>query len=98
MTPADGSLTCGTPILRQASRKFSTFRRHLAMVSLGCEPSVPAMVRRGVRTRWQTDTQKRATHHSRRRHVDAGHGSRPHVIGQVAQHDAVGQGRTQVAR
>lgn len=26
---------CGTPILRQASRKFSTFRRHLAMVSLG---------------------------------------------------------------
>lgn len=28
--------TCGTPILRHASRKFSTFRRHLAMVSLGC--------------------------------------------------------------
>ncbi len=27
--------TWGTPILRQASRKFSTFRRHLAIVSLG---------------------------------------------------------------
>lgn len=27
--------TWGTPILRHASRKFSTFRRHLAIVSLG---------------------------------------------------------------
>lgn len=28
-------LTCGTPIFLQASRKFSTFLRHLAMLSLG---------------------------------------------------------------
>lgn len=28
--------TCGTPMRRHASRKFSTFLRHLAMVSLGC--------------------------------------------------------------
>lgn len=28
-------LTSGTPILLQASRKFSTFLRHLAMLSLG---------------------------------------------------------------
>ena len=28
-------LTSGTPILRQASIKFSTLRRHLATVSLG---------------------------------------------------------------
>lgn len=29
--------TCGTPIFLQASRKFSTFRRHLAMLSFGWE-------------------------------------------------------------
>lgn len=34
--PTSRSVTWGTPILRQASRKFSTFLRHLAMVSLGC--------------------------------------------------------------
>lgn len=28
-------LTSGTPIFLQASRKFSTFLRHLAMLSLG---------------------------------------------------------------
>lgn len=28
-------LTCGTPILLQASKKFSTFLRHLAMLSFG---------------------------------------------------------------
>lgn len=31
----DGGLTSGTPCFLQASRKFSTFRRHLAMPSLG---------------------------------------------------------------
>lgn len=33
----DGGLTSGTPSFLQASRKFSTFRRHLAIPSLGCK-------------------------------------------------------------
>lgn len=31
-------ITCGTPIFLQASKKFSTFLRHLAMLSFGWRP------------------------------------------------------------
>lgn len=34
------SLSCGTPNFLQASRKFSTFLRHFAMLSLGCEDRI----------------------------------------------------------
>lgn len=31
-------ITCGTPSFLQASKKFSTFLRHLAMLSFGWKP------------------------------------------------------------
>lgn len=88
--------TCGTPILRHASRKFSTFLRHLAMVSFGCRTHIDQNSTTADHSEHLTINSD--THHGGGGDVDAGDRPRSHVVGQVTEHHPVGQSWAQVAR
>lgn len=96
-TTTRSALTSGTPIFLQASRKFSTFRRHLAMPSLGWKE----LYRREVKKLkeeggFHRQHKQSKSYHGRRGNVDASHWTGVNVIGKVAEHNSIHQKRSQV--